>query len=123
MYYRKSNKLAVGIILFCIGFAMHLIFITIIPNLNMLWFWETGDRVVVILLGIAGGGFMLIGIIYMIRGYMENYLLRIFPPPGIPPANVVNNPPIHIKPGLKHCVSCNALISLDNDSCPQCDVE
>lgn len=123
MYYRKSRKNIIGITLFCIGFVIQVISSSLIISRDIFGHWEGEDIVAVFLLVIVGGAFTLIGIYYMIRGYVENYLIRIFPPPVIPSVNVEIDQAIHLKPGFKYCDSCNTLISIETKSCPHCDVE
>jgi len=120
MYYQKRHSILVGVILLILGFTI-ILGVLLWLDLHRPWQWPMVFGIIFFLIIIFGPVLIILGIRFMILGYLEKYVFRI-PPQPIYPGNAAGAP-IHIKPQARHCPKCKRQIPMDSKYCAYCGDE
>jgi len=120
MYYPTRYKIPLGIICLIIGFTI-ILGVLLWLDIHRPWQWPILFGIISFLIIIFGPILIILGIRFMILGYIERMHFPIPPHPiypGVPPETTVQ-----LKPQLRDCPYCKKQIVLDSKYCAYCGKE
>ena len=120
MYYQKRHSILVGLILLILGFTV-LLGVIFELGVHRPWQWPMHFVILWIVIAVMGPILIILGIKFMILGYLEKYVFRIPPHPVYP--GIATEAPVHIKPQIRHCPHCKRQIPMDSEYCAYCGDE